>query len=191
MGEEGQAPAVVRSASRHDARNASGGLSLLDRLTLGAVVLLVIVVSIPRLRAMAVRANENDARVTLAWLGSWLEPGAHAASGLIAALDGRPEAPRRLPDARVLSGTLSHHGYLFRIEHRGESGPVILAWPLERDRTGRACYLWDGKRLRTHGPDAEGRAHELHCHGSGVEHPPGPDSSVVDESRWPALLSTP
>ena len=175
----GAAPA--EAAQRPNATAASHGLSLLDRATLAAVVLLVIVVSIPRLRDMAIRANESDARTALRWMGSWLAVPETAPAEFIHLVKERDNVKRRLPDARVLEGTLSHHGYLFRLVEDADRTRAVVAWPLERGRTGNACYRLDERGLTRHvvGPDG---SHPLECRWSGLDRP----GSAMGGGTWSA-----
>jgi hypothetical protein len=132
------------------ARAASRRLPWLDRLTLVAVLALVVVVTIPHLRSMAIRANERDARVMLTWLGEELAKLAPAEmpADLPALLKRVPRAARRIPDARVLpSGLVAHHGYYLRLMLPPHGQPELCAWPCQLDRTGRAAYAWTSGSL--------------------------------------------
>src|SRR5262245_51531649 len=93
-------------------------LSLSGALSLLAVVAVLIVVSVPRLRGLALQENEGDARGT-----------AQALARALAALEARPSRPPRLADlletgelrglgdVELLAGgrVLRRHGYLFEI----------------------------------------------------------------------------
>ncbi len=141
-----QATDTIRSAARVGARH----LPWLDRLTLAALAVAVVAVTIPRLRAMAMRANERDARAALGWLGAELAalPPASLQTELAGILSRLPVASRRFSDARVLaSGGLVHHGYVFRSARDATGAPRLLAWPCQAGRTGEHAYAWDAGAL--------------------------------------------
>jgi hypothetical protein len=130
----------------------------LDVLTLCAVALVVLLVSLPRLQDLAVRENESDAR----WLaGRLAELGQRSGAppgDIRALLDSQPALTRLLDDAEYLEGgrLLRRHGYLFELVAdagaRGEcSIQAVRAWPWRFERTGRRAYLWRcGEPLRAH-----------------------------------------
>jgi len=118
------------------------GVELADAAVLGAILLLVALVSLPQLEAYARRTNEADARWTVSLLGGRLEDAGAAA---------RPDLPdwvaqdarlaHRLRDARRVAGTsdLVFHGYFFRLDPAGRS---LVAWPRRAGRTGARAYAW-------------------------------------------------
>jgi hypothetical protein len=157
----------------HSARSVArrGRLRALDALTLAAVALVVLLVSLPRLQDLAVRENEADA----AWLARRLaelcqqEPGTQ--DNVQALLADRPALSRLLDDSEFLEGgrMLRRHGYLFEVQAGapGAQAPVriVRAWPWQFERTGRAVFLW-----RSDG-DLRGHAN-LAGVWAGVERPP-------------------
>lgn len=145
----------------------------LDVLTLCAVALVVLLVSLPRLADLAVRENEGDARWLTERLGERCATVEVAPRDVRALLEGQPTLTRLLDDAEYLEGgrLLRRHGYLFElVAADGPSGDcgvaAVRAWPWRFERTGRQAYLWRcGEPLRTH-DNAHGRW-------SGPERPPG------------------
>ena len=122
-------------------------------LIIGAIALLVVLVSLPRFHAHAVDANHQDARISLDVLGAVaFDP---ALPDELARLDGPgallrlvssvPALAHRFPDARSApdTGQLLHHGYRidtgFVVEGL-ESRPALVAWPDELGRTGDAAF---------------------------------------------------
>jgi hypothetical protein len=160
-------------------------------LSLFAVGAVVVLVTLPRLRAFALAENEGDARALLRMIG---------AANVVQAAEGASDAPaRRIADlplegraltagargAQSLRGgeLLRLHGYLFDLAPgercgSGDSGQVLRAWPYQHGRTGHGALvlLADGT-LRSH-DNTGGRW-------SGEDHPPrGP----FDEAAgWRAL----
>ncbi len=131
------------------------GVSLWGVALLLAVGTLVVLVSLPRLRALTVRTGELDARSTLRLLAERLElpePG----TTLGQALSAVPGLRRPLQDARLFSGgrILAHHGYCFELLN-DEVGPVLVAWPQDWGQTGFAAFALRPDGLLGH-PNAEG-----------------------------------
>lgn len=117
-------------------------------LLLGAVSLVVILISMPRLAHWAAATNQEDAAKAAMVLGPLLadSPGAHTLNTLV-----RSTAllRHRFKDARPLgSGHLvAHHGYLLA---RGSQG-TLFAWPSHKGRTGNDAYAWTpGSGLLVH-----------------------------------------
>lgn len=142
-----------------------------DVLTLVAVGLVVLLVSLPCLRDFAVRENEREARALLPRLAglAGAEP-ATLALALDPVLDpvldigrlfaARPVLAAGLPDARAGDDgrTLRHHGYVFAgLRADSLDHVALLAWPWDHGRTGEQAYLFvPGRGLFEH-PNAEGR----------------------------------
>jgi hypothetical protein len=119
------------------------GLSFVDGAVLGLVALVVVLVSLPRLRRFALRENETDAIRALRLLAA--EAVAHGdalASGDLGALLASSSDHRvRLEDVEVLKdGRLRCHGYLFAAARTDAGLPVLLAWPWEHGSTGLAAF---------------------------------------------------
>lgn len=136
--------------------------TLPDRLTVLAVLLVVVLVSLPRLRSFGLRDNEADAVTTMVQLGRIV----HAAEiggmrpGLLELARQDERLGMTLRGARPLSDGRSMgeedaaadadpkegptdrfllHGYLF--EWRADvSAPVLLAWPWNVGTTGRGVF---------------------------------------------------
>jgi len=161
-----------------------GRLRTLDALTLGAVALVVLLVSLPRLQDLAVRENEGDAR----WLTERLAELTREAPGGVRDIHGlladQPTLTRLLDDSEYLEGgrLLRRHGYLFEVVAAPEgsldcAAAAVRAWPWRYQRTGREVYLWRcGEPLRAH-PNAGGRW-------SGPGRPP---VLAGDEAGWSSL----
>jgi hypothetical protein len=145
-----QASPSAQSESR------AGRLPAVDVLTLGAVLVVVLLVSLPCLRDFAVRENERDAQALLPVLVELLNGG----PGNGEPLQGEPGAEQRQPDLAGLvaatpaladelrdahpgehGASLRHHGYLFSAGAPGPGGErAVLAWPLDRGRTGLRAF---------------------------------------------------
>ena len=149
----------------------SGRLPAVDVLTLAAVLVVVLLVSLPCLRDFAVRENERDAQALLPVLVELVNGQVRAAelepdlAGLVAAT---PALADELRDAHPgeHGGTLRHHGYVFSAGAAGPGGERdVLAWPLDRGRTGVRAFacrpgggLWlhanrDGRWSGPRGPE--------------------------------------
>jgi len=122
-----------------------GRMRAADALTLAAVALVVLLVSLPRLRDLALRENESDAL----WLTRRLSelasaPDPHSVQELLAAA---PDLLRQIDDAQYLEGgrLLRRHGYAFEVlETPGaEDGSMaVRAWPWRAGRTGGSAFVW-------------------------------------------------
>ena len=139
------------------------GMSFMGLVSLTAIVSVVVLVSLPRLRGFARHENVADARDTARLLAREL-------GALGVADDAEPPAIRELSEraavAKALSDTdfladgrlLRRHGYLFAVVRvraptpppvepgavfAAETGPVlaIRAWPWKVGRTGSAALL--------------------------------------------------
>ncbi len=119
----------------------------------GAIALLVVLVSLPRFRAHVLRANQSDARLTLDLLGKtvfaegWLEGfGAAAAPDELydVVLSEKPLV-HRFQDARRVEGApqMLHHGYLVDTGHVVTGAlrrPALVTWPNTYGRSGDAAF---------------------------------------------------
>lgn len=160
----------------------TGGLTVSGAISLLAVVAVLIVVSLPRLRGLAVQENEGDARATAQLLAGALgePPSQGGPVPKIADLLRRPEL-LSLSDAELFADgrVLRRHGYLFEVAHFSPPAarpgalealpgcPAIRAWPWAHGRTGIAAYVVaaDGTSLEHEnqpplwqGPEAAGSA---------------------------------
>jgi hypothetical protein len=146
-----------------------GALRLADALTLVAVGVVVVLVSLPRLRDFALRENEVDARTLVTRLGALASRDAAAddVHGLVAA---DRTLSRQLDDAEFLAGgrVLRRHGYLFEVlaaEEARATGVRVRAWPWRHRKTGFSSFAWTTGGTLVADPDREGRW-------SGLEAPP-------------------
>lgn len=158
-----------RRGARSGARSAEKpGLSLVDTATLALIAIVVVLVSLPRLRRFALRENETDAIAMLRVLAVDAAANREALveGGLSALLAASTHHRVRLEDVEVLGeGRLRRHGYVFEAVHGAGGEPVLLAWPWEHGRTGLAAFAVEpgGPVLGT--PNGDGRF-------SGVDRPP-------------------
>jgi len=148
-----------------------GGLSISGALSLLAVVAVLVVVSVPRLRCMALDENEVDARATAEILArslraleaSGTRPGGGRSPVTLKELLRRSDLQGHLTDAEVLEGglLLRRRGYLFEVTQLspglslpgatsavlgGGKGtvrtvPAVRAWPWAYEGTGRSSFL--------------------------------------------------
>ncbi len=120
---------------------------------IGAIALLVVLVSLPRFHAHAMDANRADARITLDVLGAEaFNPGLaeelvlqSGPGALTRLLRNTPALTHRFPDARVSedTGQFLHHGY--RVDtgfvlDGVESWPALVSWPDRFTDTGDAAF---------------------------------------------------
>jgi hypothetical protein len=143
-------------------------MPLVDILTIGAIALVVVLVSIPRLRAFAVRANELDAVHMLRSLSAHPAPAGRASAEWdLAAIVGSDAAlKRRLEDLECLDdGRLRRHGYLFDMTLLRPGEPMLRAWPWQQGQTGCSAFVWTPQRGLLGVSNTDGRF-------SGPDHPP-------------------
>ena len=149
-------PAAPARASARRGFAWNPGLTLSGGLSLAAVLAVVVVVSLPRLRSLAVQENEADARATAEILAGALEELPATRLPTLQELLQSSELAS-LDDAELLAqGTLlRRHGYLFEVTRLtadgrpalgGEgSGPAharaVRAWPWAHGRTGVETFL--------------------------------------------------
>jgi hypothetical protein len=150
---------------------------VLDGLTLVAVGVVVLLVSLPRLREFALDENEGDARRLVAHLGELLAHPVRAAespepevSNVEQLVHASRDLARQLDDAEFLEQgrLLRRHGYLFELTPRVDEGSAtgVRAWPWHYRQTGLSAFAWT--------PDA-GLQRHANDGGlwSGPEQPPG------------------
>ena len=123
-----------------------GAMRLSSAATLVAVGVVVLVVSLPRLRDFVLRENEEDARLVVERLAALVENEVQAgerAANVEALVLKSPGYPRQFEDAEFLDGgtLMRRHGYLFEIGRPGDTLPV-RAWPWQHRRTGFSAYAW-------------------------------------------------
>lgn len=157
--------AAAASAPGRTAAANVRSLSWIDRLTLAAIGVVVVVVTLPVLRGFGLRENERDAlrmlRVLAAEPARGLEasavPGtAQASLAALAATD--RVLQKRLEDLEMLpDGRLRRHGYLFDVSTLGPGEPMLRAWPWEHAQTGRGAFVWTPRRGILGYGNSEGR----------------------------------
>jgi hypothetical protein len=144
------------------------GLTFVDTATLALIAIVVVLVSLPRLRRFALRENETDAIAMLRVLAvdAVANREALAEGGLSALLAASTHHRVRLEDVEVLGdGRLRRHGYVFESVRGAEGRSVLLAWPWEHGRTGLAAFATEPGGLVFGLPNGDGRI-------SGLDHPP-------------------
>jgi len=149
-----------------------GRLHWADAAVLTAVGIVVLLVSLPRLREFALRENEADARRLTARLGELCDRAQAAPPRDLGALLASEQLLlERLDDADWLAdgAVLRRHGYLFGLAPDGQS---IVAWPWEHGRTGVSAYRSSREKLEGH-PNSGGAW-------SGLATPP----LQADDSLW-------
>ncbi len=173
MSSEAVSGAGARSAPFERVRT-RGGLSAVDYLTLFLIGLVVVLVSLPRLRRFALRENELDAIALLEDLGHDMPELGEGlpASGIVALLASNPRHEDRFEDLEVLpGGLLRRHGYLFDAEEAQPGRWVLRAWPWGYGHTGLGSFVfWPGEGLLGNentggacdGPGRPPRAGEAH-----------------------------
>ena len=164
---------MLLSELRPDRRRA--GLSGSGTITIAAIVSVLVFVSLPRLRTMALHENELDARATALALARELplHDEDSRAVPAIATLLRVNELSRQLADSELLDGgrRLRRHGYVFEVVRLPEEplvlagfglarlamarpGPAarlgVLAWPWRHGRTGSAALLATREALWEH-----------------------------------------
>jgi len=142
-----------------------GGLSPSGALSLAAVTAVLLFVSLPRLRGIALQENEVDAQAAALLLARALPARGTSDALELGTLLTRPELARTLPDVELLCDgrLLRRHGYLFELVELpqplvlagwpffpGPRAPVVpdasavpgvLAWPWKQGLTGSVALL--------------------------------------------------
>ena len=163
------------------------GLRWVDHAMLLAIGIVVLIVSLPRLRAFALRENERDAVRMLRLLSADAvrHPEALASGGLGALLAASSAHRVRLEDLEVLDrGRVRRHGYLFDAVEAPDGTWVLRAWPWDHGHTGLGAFRAtpDG---RLHGtPNERGSI-------SGPGAPPAIDGSAagLPDDGWVVLAA--
>jgi hypothetical protein len=152
------------------------GLSLSDHLMLFLIGLVVVLVSLPRLRRFALRENETDAAHMLRVLWNEAETqGVTLHPGVLGALFGPGTGlQNRSEDVELLDdGRLRRHGYLFETSH---GRTFIGAWPWEHGRTGLGAFSISSERGVLGHENQDGTF-------SGPAHPPE-GGDLLDDRAW-------
>ena len=162
--------------SRVATRTSTGTLSRSGLASIGAVVSVVVVVSLPLLRRFALSENQIDALGVVRMLGRAAVVRAADVPAVIGdlSLDGVGRG-RALPRLESLDGgqLLFGNGYLFDLAI-GEAGAAVRAWPLSYGNTGYSAFVYapDGTLWRS--ANAPGW--------SGTERPP--EGPWAERSGW-------
>lgn len=161
------------------------GISFVGAATLALIAIVVVLVSLPRLRRFALRENEVDAIAMLRILAA--DALAHrealGAGGLSALLAASTDHRVRLEDVEVLGdGRLRRHGYVFEAVRGVDGRRVLLAWPWEHGRTGLGAFAVEPGGPVLGLPNEDGRI-------SGPHNPPlAPPRGVGDP--WRAIAGS-
>lgn len=126
-----------------------GGLTAIDYMTLFLIGLVVVLVSLPRLRRFALRENELDALALIEALGSDMsELGESLPEGGIAALlAANPRHENRFEDLELLEGgELRRHGYVFDAVELAHGQWALRGWPWEHGHTGLGAFVYSPTR---------------------------------------------
>jgi hypothetical protein len=158
------------------------GISFVDGATLALIAIVVVLVSLPRLRRFALRENETDAIRMLRILSAeaLANPDALEAGDLSNLLAACTVQRVRLEDVEVLGeGRLRRHGYVFEAVRDPGGRLVLLAWPWEQGRTGLGVFGAEPGGPLVGMPNEDGRV-------SGPQNPPPVPPRIVAEP-WRAI----
>lgn len=170
------------------------GLAMPDYVTLSAIGVVVLLVSLPKLRAFALRENELDAVTTLRVLqvDATQRSSVMRAGGLGALLASNDTHRVRLDDVELLpEGRLRRHGYLFDAVEAAPRRWVLRAWPWEHAHTGLGAF--EAAVVETSRREAEGETTGLvlgHANPDGAFSGPGsapPALLVPPDASWVAM----
>jgi len=152
----------------------------LDKLTLFAVGVVIVLVSLPRLHGLMLRTNEGDAREALRLIGGVVFAGERTHANLGETFEQTATLEHQLSDARPLDGgrVLKHHGYLFELSSTPTGESVLCAWPCEHGRTGRRAFALKPDQGLVEHPN-EGDASW-----SGLGHPLRADETDAASGDW-------
>ncbi len=136
-----------------------GGLTAVDYMTLFLIGLVVVLVSLPRLRRFALRENELDAIALLESLGGDMSEQAESlpAGGIAALLASSPRHENRFEDLELLAGgELRRHGYVFDAIEIGPGEWALRGWPWEHGHTGLGAFVYSPARGLFGNPNTRG-----------------------------------
>lgn len=162
---------------------ARGGLSAVDYLTLFLIGLVVVLLSLPRLRRFALRENELDAIALLQTLGADMPECGQglSAGGLAGLLAANPRHENRFEDLELLpDGRLRRHGYLFDAQETRPGQWVLRGWPWEHGHTGLGAFVFSPALGML------GNANETGA-SDGPNHPPGLPELGERAGGWRSL----
>jgi len=157
---------------------------------LGALGVVVVLVTLPLLRSLALRSNELDALRALDLLGREVFAAEIPVTAVGELFGEDLPLSDRLPDTRLLEGgrLMFHHGYLFEVVSTTDGGRVLRAWPLAHGETGLGAFTSPGPGQLLGHPNQSAR-----WSGAGAAPPALPlaDTAARSEAEgWrPMLLS--
>jgi hypothetical protein len=150
---------------------------------LAAIAVVIVLVSLPRLRSFALRENESDAVYLLRVVGENLRAGTVEAAdaappNLVELLRNDADLERRLQDCHDLGeGRVVRHGYLFEAYEPEPGCWALRAWPYRHGQTGRRAFAWF--------PDIGLRVHlNRGARFDGPDVPPGEPASSSGGASW-------
>ena len=113
-----------------------------SRALLWLVALVVVLVSLPLLRSVALKENEVDALRALNLLGPQVFAADAQVEDFRTLLEPESELGRRLPDSRLVDGgrVMFRHGYLFEIVPLEDGQRLLRAWPLDHGKSGLGAF---------------------------------------------------
>lgn len=116
------------------------------RALLVAIGVVLVLVTLPLLRSLALRENERDALRALELLAPLALDPAAGEVPFPQLLEPDGMLCRRLPDTRLLEDgrVLFHHGYLFEVVQGPRRAPQLRAWPLRHGETGLGVFWSPG-----------------------------------------------
>jgi hypothetical protein len=120
-------------------------------LALGAVAVLLFLVSVPRVHELALQDNQRDAQSAVRVLAEAAFPA--SATEKLSPYELSVALSERLRDVRFHkdSGLIQRHGYLFEVSSDTKGSDLIRAWPVDHGETGVMAYMMDNDSpLRTH-----------------------------------------
>ncbi|MEY2746646.1 MAG: hypothetical protein RL112_1688 [Planctomycetota bacterium] len=162
------------------------GLTWIDKLTIAAIVGIVVLVTIPHVERLARRDNELDAMRTLRVLATQpVSPGSAQRDGTLRGLVGADQLlARRLEDSSWLpDGSMQRHGYRFDLARSAKGEVLLRAWPIEAGATGRASFLWN--------PRTGMLGHDNAALAWSGERAPGLDQPLDERSGWRRMAHKP
>lgn len=178
-------PASLPPQDERPVRERRRGFLTGDTLALGAIGLVVVLVSFPRLRDFVLRSNEGDARATMQLLAHEVfaaeRPAADVAD-IGRMIEQNAGLAHRLQDAKSIEAgrRLQYHGYYFELARDDVGQAVLYAWPRDCGRTGVGAFVYSlASGLLGH-PNGDARW-------SGADRPLAGIRPVLSANGWRAL----
>lgn len=135
-------------------------------LLLVAVGVVVVLVSLPLLRGLALKENELDAIQTMSLLGREVFAAEAAPRNLGELVQGDRRLLRRLPDTCLMAEgrLLFRHGYLFELVQPPGGTAFLCGWPFSYGETGLGAFRCTGGGEVLGHPNTEARWSGLEWH---------------------------